>query len=129
LFDAPTINQFSELVGKEQSLRRKSRKLLDPGTIVQQVRRFIVENYLDGWDNGLKDSDSFLEHGIIDPMRLDELVEFLEETYGITAENDVLTATDLDSINNVSRLLHRRINGNVSAEAPAVAEHIFAENP
>jgi len=124
LFQAPTINQFSELVLREQSLSRKRCKLLDPGTIVQQVRSFIVENYLGGLDNGLKDSDSFLDHGIIDPLRLDELVVFLEATYGITVEDDALTDDNLHSINNVSNFVHRRLNGQVSTAAPTVAEHI-----
>ncbi len=128
LFIAPTIAQLSDIVRRKQSLRGKSPKLIDPGTIAQQVRGFIVENYLDGVVNGLKDSDSFLEHGIIDPMRLYELIEFLEETYGITLENDALTGTNLNSINNLSRFLCERLNGEVRAETPEVAERIVTRD-
>jgi hypothetical protein len=35
-------------------------------TITEEVRRFIAENYLLGQTTMLNDSDSFLDHGIID---------------------------------------------------------------
>jgi acyl carrier protein len=117
LFHAPTIAQFAEIVDKERASRQQGRKVVDPEAIVQQVRLFIVENYLDGRANGLTDSDSFLQNEIIDPMRLHELIEFLEETYGIIIDNDALTGGNLDSIENVSRFLDQRLN----AEAGTMA--------
>jgi acyl carrier protein len=110
LFHAPTIAQFAEVVEREQSSRENGRKQKDPETIVQEVRGFIVENYMDGAGEGLNDSDSLLEQGIIDPMRLYELVEFLEETYPIRIENDLLTAGNLDSIRNISRFIAQRLS-------------------
>lgn len=110
LFHAPTIAQFAEIVENERALRQRGRPVVDPQAIVQQVRHFIVDNYLEGQANGLTDSDSFLENEIIDPMRLHELIEFLEETYGIIIDNDALTGGNLDSIGNVSRFLDRRLN-------------------
>ncbi len=131
LFHAPTIAQFSVIVEKEHYRRAENRRHVDPAEIIaQQVRQFIVENYLDGTVNGLKDSDSFLEHEIIDPMRLYELVEFMEETFGIRVENDALTGANLDSIESVSRFLTQRLSRDardVRSDAPAFTEHDMGE--
>jgi len=79
--------------------------------IRQQLRRFIVENYLLSEDYTFGDHDSFLEHGIIDSTGVLQLVEFLEDTYGITVEDTELTPENLDSIDAVSAYLHRKLGG------------------
>jgi acyl carrier protein len=77
----------------------------------QQVRLFITDNYLYGQEKNFDDGDSFLEHGIIDSTAVLELVAFLEESYGITVEDDELTPDNLDSVSSVSAYLRRKLNG------------------
>ena len=67
----------------------------------QQIRDFIVENFLFGNDNGLKDDTSFLDEGIMDSTGALELVTFLEQNFSITVEDEELVPENLDSINNV----------------------------
>jgi acyl carrier protein len=126
LFHAPTIAQFSLVVDHELSMRGNSRKQVDPETIAQEVRGFIVENYMGGGGEGLDDSDSLLDQQIIDPIRLYELVEFLEETYAISIENDSLTPGNLDSISNISRFILQRLgpgtNNGTSVESDKAVE-------
>ena len=79
------------------------------GKIAQQIRNFIVENFLFGeHENGLKDSDSLLENGIIDSTGVVELVSYLEETYEIEIEDDELIPDNLDSIYNVTQFIMRK---------------------
>ncbi|RLC29206.1 MAG: acyl carrier protein [Deltaproteobacteria bacterium] len=73
-----------------------------------QIRAFIVENFLFGSDDGLTDDASFLEEGIIDSTGILELVNFLEETFGISVEDEELVPENLDSINNVVAYLKRK---------------------
>ena len=56
-----------------------------------KVRRFVVESFLFGEDEGLKDDTSFLEEGVIDSTGILELVSFLEEEFTITIEDEELT--------------------------------------
>lgn len=82
---------------------------MESTAIAQQVRGFIIGNYLfDQYDN-LKDTDSFLEVGILDSTGVLELVAFLEEKYGITVKDDELTPNNLDSINNIVEYLARKL--------------------
>ena len=75
----------------------------------QAIREFVVENFLFGEANGLKDETSFLEEGIIDSTGILELVTFLEDEYSITVEDEELIPENLDSINNVANYLQRKV--------------------
>ena len=75
----------------------------------EKIRGFIVENFLFGNDDGLTDNSSFLEEGIIDSTGILELVSFLEEEFGITVDDEDLIPENLDSINNVTNYLARKL--------------------
>ena len=96
--------------------------------IAQQVRSFIVENFLLGQDTGFHDRDSFLEGGIIDSTGVLQLVAFLEETYGITVDDEEVTPENMDSLNNVSAYLCRKLNNTTNANAPGVRESVSGGN-
>lgn len=72
------------------------------------IRQFIIENFLFEEDENLKEDTSFLESGIIDSTGILELVTYLEETFGITVEDEELIPENLDSISNVVKYLERK---------------------
>lgn len=77
--------------------------------IAQQLRSFIVENFLFGQaGDGLSDSDSFLDKGIIDSTGMLELVAFLEKAYGIKVQDEEFVPENLDSITNLVSFLERK---------------------
>jgi acyl carrier protein len=74
-----------------------------------KIREFIIENFLFGNADGLKDDTSFLDEGIIDSTGVLELVTFLEENFDIQVDDEELIPENLDSINNVSAYLERKM--------------------
>ena len=74
-----------------------------------EIKAFIIENFLFGNANGLKDDTSFLEEGIIDSTGVLELVTFLEENFEIQVEDEELIPENLDSIDNVTGYLERKM--------------------
>ncbi len=74
------------------------------------IRNFISENYLFGQADEIQDDDSFLETGILDSTGVLQLVDFLEQTYGITVENDEVTPENLDSIAKIAAYLQRKMD-------------------
>jgi acyl carrier protein len=77
--------------------------------IEQQIRNFVIENFLFGESNdGLNDTDSLLEKGIIDSTGVLELIAFVEETYGIKVKDEELIPENLDSITNVSDFIRQK---------------------
>lgn len=80
-------------------------------SIEQEVRSFIVENYLLAREDSLNNDDSFLEKGIFDSTGILELVSFVEHKYNIELEPDELVPENLDSIASLSRFLQRKVDG------------------
>lgn len=77
--------------------------------IKDQIRAFVVENFLFGNNGDLEDNTSFLEEGIIDSTGILELISFLEEEFPITVEDEELIPENLDSINNATAYLQSKM--------------------
>ncbi len=73
------------------------------------VKAFIVENFLFGSDEGLEDNTSFMDEGIIDSTGILELIDFLEEEYSISVEDEEMIPENLDSLNNVVTYLRKKM--------------------
>ena len=82
---------------------------MEQQTIEQDIRQFVIANFLFGEDNGsLKADESFLETGIIDSTGVLELVAFLESTYGFRVRDNELTPDNLDSLDKVAAFVRRK---------------------
>jgi acyl carrier protein len=77
--------------------------------IRQDLRQFVIDNFLFGREGELGDADSFLDKGIIDSTGVLELISFLEERFGLELGETDLTQANLDSIDKVTRLVERRL--------------------
>ena len=78
--------------------------------ISEQVRQFMYQNFLLGEEFALGDSDSFLQNGVIDSMGVLELIAFLQETYGITVENEELVPENLDTLEDLTAYVSRKLD-------------------
>jgi len=76
--------------------------------IQKTFRNFIIENFLFEEDDNLREDTSFLENGIIDSTGVLELVMFIEETYGISVEDDEIVPENLDSISKITEYVQRK---------------------
>ena len=75
------------------------------------VKQFIKKNFLfsDKKDN-IDENMSLYENRIVDSTGVLEVVDFLEETFGIKIEDDELVPDNLDSIKKISKFIHKKIN-------------------
>ena len=70
---------------------------------------FIQDSFLPGSPGvRLDEGTSFLDTGLIDSTGVLELVDFLEEQFGIAVEDSELVPENLDSIGNLSRYLESK---------------------
>ena len=74
-----------------------------------KIRQFIVENFLFGDGQVLKDDTSFMQEGIIDSTGILELVFFLEETFGVSVEDDELIPENFDSLARIVKYLETKM--------------------
>jgi len=82
-----------------------------------ELRAFILDNYLFGQSLKFSDEDSFTETGIIDSTGVLELVAFLEERYSIIVDDEDLLPENLDSINKLTGFLERKGVGQLATAA------------
>lgn len=80
--------------------------------ITSQVRAYIDENFVMGTsDAPLKDSDSFLEHQVLDSTGFLELIAFLEERFGIKVSDEEMVPENLDSLEAIEAYIGRKRAG------------------
>jgi acyl carrier protein len=90
-----------------------------------EVRAFVVANFLYGDAAPLQDNTSFLNGGILDSTGILELVTFLEATYNIEIETQELLPANLDSVNSVAQFLSRKLD----QENPGNSACLYAPQP
>jgi acyl carrier protein len=87
----------------------------------QQIRAYIVDNFLFGDSEGIDDGQSLLESGVIDSTGVMELALFVEESFGIKVEDRDFVPENLDSVHNIAGFVERKLAGRRAepqAEAP-----------
>ncbi len=79
--------------------------------IAQEIRSLIIKNFLFGVPrNGMEDTDSLMEKGIIDSLGVLDLINQIEETYGIKVEDEELIPENLDSIAALSKFVLKKLD-------------------
>ena len=73
-----------------------------------EIRQFIADRFLFGEDKELGEDDSLLEAGIIDSTGILELINHLEERYGIKVNDDELMPENLDTIASIAAFLGKK---------------------
>jgi len=74
-----------------------------------QIRGFVVENFLFGATEPLKDDEmSLLDNGIMDSVGVMELVAFLEQDMALSIDDSELVPENLDSIQNLVGFVTRK---------------------
>jgi len=78
--------------------------------IVTELRNFLYEDNLKEVFNKLDNEDSLLELGIIDSVKMIELINFIEKRYKIHVNEDDLIPENFDNINAIVQYIYRQKN-------------------
>jgi acyl carrier protein len=73
-----------------------------------QIRDFVVTNFLYGDAGAIQNDTSFLESGTVDSTGMLELIMFLESHYGLKIEPEEMIPENLDSINRVVQFVTKK---------------------
>lgn len=84
----------------------------------QQIRDYIVENFLLGDGSKLTSSQSLLGTGVLDSTGAMELITFLETTYKIGVDDTEVVPANLDSIANIAAFVERKLSAKGGSAAP-----------
>lgn len=76
--------------------------------VKQEIRNFIITNYMLNGGRPLGDDDSLQELGIVDSTGVLELVSFLQEKFSIEVD-DALSPENLDSVSNLTQFVSAKL--------------------
>ena len=77
--------------------------------IAKQISTFITDNLLLGRTVDLAGTSSFLDAGIIDSTGVLELVQFLEETWGLSVKDEEMVPENLDSLVRLESFVQKKL--------------------
>ena len=75
--------------------------------IEREIRGFLINTFLFGRDEQLRDSDSLLGN-VIDSTGAVELVVFLQERFGINVDDEDVIPDNFDSVKSVVRYVVKK---------------------
>ena len=74
------------------------------------IRKFIKDSFLlSSGTPDIEDKTSFMESGLVDSTGILEIIQFIEETFGITVADEELIPENLDSIENLANFVGRKL--------------------
>jgi acyl carrier protein len=76
--------------------------------IGQEIRTFLVDNFLFGRSEELRDDERLLGN-VVDSTGVVELVVFLQERFAITVEDDEVTTENLGSVQNAIAFIEKKL--------------------
>lgn len=81
---------------------------MEKSEIMSKIEQFIHTNFIFDENLALAKDQSLLDSGVIDSTGVLELVNFLEETFGLTVNDEELVPDNLDSINNIAAFVQKK---------------------
>ena len=95
---------------KESKERAESKNSMSTDTAIKQkIREFIAETFLIGDEkDSFDNADSFMTTGIVDSTGILEITVYLESEFEMTIEDDEMTPSNLDSVNNLAGFVMRK---------------------
>jgi len=92
-------------------------------SVESSIRHYILQNLLFTDDETrLLDSVSLLEEGIVDSTGVLELVMFVEETFGLSVEDEEIIPENFDSVERLARYVRSK----TAEVTPNAGERLFA---
>jgi acyl carrier protein len=73
------------------------------------IRKFLSDQFLFGEDRPLDRDVSLFDQGIVDSTGILEVINFLEEHFGIKVQDTELLPENLDTIGNICAFLDRKL--------------------
>jgi len=89
--------------------------------VVDRTRAYLRENFLYARaDWNLQNDDSLIDTGVIDSIGVVELIEFLQDAFGVPIGEAEITEANLGSLTAIGRFVCRKCrDGSAGEEAPS----------
>jgi len=77
---------------------------------IDELKEFIINNFMFGKGDSLENDTDFFENGIIDSTGTLELVSFIEETYNVSVLDNELIKENFSSLTRVNEYIKNKVS-------------------
>jgi acyl carrier protein len=84
-------------------------KVMDEKAVTEQIRNFVGQKFPLARRRNVQDADNLLETGVIDSLGVLEIVNFLNEQFALSVEDDDLTPENFQSIHSIADFVEKRL--------------------
>ena len=92
----------------------------DDRDLLDQVRDYICGTMLIGLsDQSIEADESLVQRGVVDSTGVLELVEFLQDRFGIAVKDDEITIDNLDTLTSITAFVRRKLAVDASFSQPS----------
>jgi len=84
--------------------------------IEREIRSFVVDNFLFGRSEALREDDALLG-GVIDSTGTIDLIVFLQDRFALTVEEEDVVPENFDSVKHVVAYVERKLNRKPCAQS------------
>jgi len=84
--------------------------------IEREIRSFVVDNFLFGRSEALREDDALLG-GVIDSTGTIDLIVFLQDRFALTVEEEDVVPENFDSVKHVVAYVARKLEGKPCAQS------------
>ena len=78
--------------------------------LMSEIRNYICGTMLIGLsDQSIEPDESLVQRGVVDSTGVLELVEFLQDRYGISVKDEEITIQNLDTLNSITAFLQQKL--------------------
>lgn len=76
---------------------------------IEELKNFLVKARLIKSGQAIDENESLIKSGIIDSLGIMELIEYMEDTYGIVVGEEDLVPENFDTLAAIQALISKRI--------------------
>ncbi len=93
-------------------------RTLEREDLVNEIRDYICGTMLIGLsDQSIEADESLVQRGVVDSTGVLELVEFLQDRYGIRVEDEEITTDNLDTLDSITAYVQRKLSPAAAGQA------------
>lgn len=81
--------------------------------VVDDIRQFVMDNFLFGKGEDLRDGESLFDRGVIDSTGVLELIQFVEDHYRIKVEDEEAIPQNLDGVSCLANYVCKKLDAPV----------------
>lgn len=81
----------------------------DPAEVLASIRRYVIDAFRDGRGDGIEAHTPLMTSGIVDSAGVLQLIDWLEQTFGVEIEDDAVSAENFDTLEALARTVITRL--------------------